>query len=120
MARILLAAHDDVMRCYLVRALSRQGHAVMAVADAHEAFGDLLPGAFDIPDRRYGFAGYWRAGTGTPRRRRDSRSKDPVPPRFLSLRPLKEGALPRLEDEALEPPFHLNRLADEIDNLLAA
>ena len=48
MARILLAAHDDVMRCYLVRALSRQGHAVMAVADAHEALGDLLPGAFDI------------------------------------------------------------------------
>ncbi len=119
MARILLAAHDDVMRCYLVRALSRQGHAVMAVADAHEAFGDLLPGAFDILIADTDLPGIGgpelarRAGAAIPGLRILFRHG-------FSAAPLKEGALPRLEDEALEPPFHLNRLADEIDNLLAA
>ena len=34
--------------------------------------------------------------------------------------PLKEGARIVLEEETLEPAFHLNRLAHVIDNLLAA
>ena len=119
MARILLAAHDDVMRCYLSRALMRQGHAVVPVADAHDALGHLLPGAFDIllcDSDMPGMGGpelARRAGGAIPGLRVLFR-------RGFSATPLKEGALPRLDDEVLEPTFHLNRLADEIDNLIAA
>jgi two-component system cell cycle response regulator CpdR len=119
MARILLAAHDDVMRCYLSRALARQGHAVVPVADAQEALGHLLPGAFNIlvcDTDMPGMGGLElarRAGAVIPGLRILFR-------RGFSATPLKEGALPRLDDEALETPFHLNRLADEIDNLIAA
>ncbi|MBC6439501.1 MAG: hypothetical protein GDA49_03635 [Rhodospirillales bacterium] len=45
--------------------------------------------------------------------------------RVLSLNgfrvlPLKECARPVFDDNVLERPFHLNRLSDEIDNLLVA
>jgi two-component system cell cycle response regulator CpdR len=119
MARILLAAHDDVMRCYLARALMRQGHAVVPVANAHDALGLLLPGAFDILVCDTDMPGMGgpelarRAGAAIPGLRILFR-------RGFSATPLKEGALPRLDKEALEAPFHLNRLANEIDNLMAA
>lgn len=119
MARILLAAHDDLMRCYLTRALTRQGHAVLAVADAHETLGHLLPGAFEVLIADADLPGIGgpelarRAGAAIPGLRILFRQG-------FSASPLKEGALPTLDDEALEPPFHLNRLSDEIDNLLAA
>jgi len=119
MARILLAAQDDVMRGYLARTLLRQGHAVSPVCSGREATHHCVPGAFDIliaEERMDDIDGpelARRAGAVVPGLRI----------LFLSgfrVLPLKEGAMPVLSDDVLDAPFHLNRLADEIDNLLAA
>lgn len=119
MARILLVAQDDALRGYLARTLLRLGHAVSPVCRGRDATAHLVPGAFDIliaQDRMDDVDGpelARRAGAAVPGLR----------VLFLSgfrVLPLKEGARPALDAEALEAPFHLNRLADEIDNLLAA
>jgi two-component system cell cycle response regulator CpdR len=119
MARILLAVQDDLLRGYLGRRLSRQGHAVTPVGASRAALGQLLPGAFDILIAQSAMEGI----DGPELARRASAAVPGLRIFFLSgfrVLPLKEGALPALEGDALEPPFHLKRLADEIDNLLAA
>ena len=119
MARILLAAQDDVLRGYLARMLLRQGHAVSPVRGGRDAVSHFVPGAFDIliaQDRMDGIDGpelARRAGAALPGLRILFLSG-------FSVLPLKEGARPMLDSEVLEAPFHLNRLAHEIDNLLAA
>ena len=119
MARILLAAQDDVLRGYLGRSLTRQGHAVTAVGAGRSAIGQLLPGAFDILIAQSAMEGI----DGPELARRASAAVPGLRVFFLAgfrVLPLKAGALPALEGDALKPAFHLNRLADEIDNLLAA
>ncbi|MBT7612023.1 MAG: response regulator [Alphaproteobacteria bacterium] len=119
MARILLAAQDDILRGYIARLLLRQGHLVSPVCGGRDAMTHLVPGAFDIliaqdcMDEVDGPELARRAGAAVPGLRI----------LFLNgfrVLPLKEGARPVLEDEVLDAPFHLNRLAAEIDNLLAA
>jgi two-component system cell cycle response regulator CpdR len=119
MARILLAIEDDAMRGYIARLLLRQGHNVSPVCNGREALTHLVPGAIEIlitQDRMSQIDGpelARRAGAAVPGLRT-------LILQGFSVLPLKEGAMPVLEDEVLETPFHLNRLAIEIDNLLAA
>ena len=119
MALILLVIEDDAMRGYIARLLLRQGHNVSPVCNGREARSHLVPGAFEIlltQDRMAQVDGpelARRAGAAVPGLRT----------LFLqgfSVLPLKEGARPVLDEDVLEAPFHLNRLAIEIDNLLAA
>ncbi len=107
------------MRGYLARKLLRQGHVVSPVCGGRDAMHHCVPGAFDIliaqeqMDEIDGPELARRAGAAVPGLR----------VLFLSgfrVLPLKEGARPVLDDDVLETAFHLNRLTDEIDNLLAA
>lgn len=119
MARILLATQDDVLRRYLGRRLARLGHAVVPVKRPRSAVGQLMPGAFDILIAQADMDGI----DGPELARRAAAAVPGLRVFFLSgfrVLPLKEGARAALDDENLEPPFHLNRLAHEIDNLLAA
>ncbi len=119
MARILLAVGDDAMRGYLARLLLRQGHAVSPVCNGRDALTHLVPGAIEIliaQDSMNPIDGpelAWRAGAAVPGLR-------VLFLKGFSVLPLKEGARPVLDDDVLEASFHLNRLAIEIDNLLAA
>ncbi len=119
MAHILLATQDDVLRGYLARSLARQGHAVMQVGQGRQVLGQLMPGAFDILIAQADMAGI----DGPELARRASAAVPGLRVFFLSgfrVMPLKMGARAVLDEEVLEPAFHLNRLAHEIDNLLAA
>jgi len=119
MARILLATQDDVLRRYLGRRLGRLGHAVVAVKRPRSALGLLMPGAFDILVAQAAMDGI----DGPELARRAAAAVPRLRIFFLNgfrVLPLREGARPVLEDESLEPAFHLNRLPREIDNLLAA
>lgn len=119
MARILLVVPDDVIRGYLAKILLRQGHAVSPMRNGRDAIAWLVPGAFRI--------------LITEARMDDidgpelARRAVAVVPGLrilfldgLGVLPLKEGARPTLAEGFLHPRFHLNRLVDEIDNLLAA
>jgi len=119
MARILLAAQDDLLRGYIARTLARQGHAVVRVERARQALGQLMPGAFDILVAQAEMAGI----DGPELARRAAAAVPGLRIFFLSgfsVLPLKEGVRPAIEDGALEAPFHLSRLGRVIDNLLAA
>jgi two-component system, cell cycle response regulator CpdR len=50
MARILVAEDEDSLRCLVARALTQQGHEVMAVTDGGEALDTIVRenGAFDL------------------------------------------------------------------------
>lgn len=48
MASVLLAEDDPSLRPYLARALRRDGHDVVAVADGALATKELAPGRFDV------------------------------------------------------------------------
>jgi two-component system cell cycle response regulator CpdR len=119
MADILLAIEDDAMRGYLARLLLRQGHTVSPVCNGRDALTHLVPGAIEIliaQDRMAKIDGPELA-------RRAAAAVPGLRVLFLkgfSVHPLKESARPVLDEEVLEAPFHLNRLAIEIDNLLAA
>ena len=119
MARILLVIEDDAMRGYIARLLLRQGHSVSPLCNGRDALTHLVPGAIEIlitQDRMFRIDGpelARRAGAAVPGLRT-------LFLKGFSVLPLKEGARPALEDDVLETPFHLNRLAIEIDNLLAA
>lgn len=119
MARILLADQDDVLRGYLSRRLTRMGHGVLAVTCPREAVGLLMPGAFDILIVQAEMDGV----DGPEFARRAAAAVPGLRIFFLEgfrVLPLKEGARTVIEDDTLEPAFHLSRLVHEIDNLLAA
>ncbi|MDA0221607.1 MAG: response regulator [Proteobacteria bacterium] len=119
MARILLADQDDVLRRYIARQLGRMGHAVVPVTCPRQAVGQLMPGAFDILIAQADMEGI----DGPEFARRAAAAVPGLRIFFLDgfrVLPLKEGARIVLEEETLEPAFHLNRLAHVIDNLLAA
>ena len=117
--RILLVTQDDVLRGYLGRSLARQGHAVVPCDRARDVLGQLMPGAFDVLIAQTAMEGI----DGPELARRAAAAVPGLRVFFLwgfRVLPLKRGARPALEAESLKAPFHLKRLADELDNLLAA
>ncbi len=119
MVRILLAAQDDPLREYLARKLFRQGHAVSPARNGREAMTYLVPGALDLLIVQVNMDGV----DGPELARRASAAVPGLRVFFLCgfrVLPLKEGARPTVSAEMLDPPFHLNRLGVEINNLLAA
>ena len=119
MARILLAEDDDSVRTFLARALRRAGHEVCDLPDGRTALAwisehpvDLLladvvmPGIDGIELAR-------RAGDMWPHLRIIFITG------FAAVALRAAESMPR-ETTVLAKPFHLRRIVDEIQRLLAA
>jgi two-component system, cell cycle response regulator CpdR len=119
MARILLAEDDDSVRVFLARALRRAGHEVCDMPDGRTALAwiaehpvDLLladvvmPGVDGIELAR-------RAGDMWPHLRIIFITG------FAAVALRAAETMPR-ETTVLAKPFHLRRIVDEIERLLAA
>ena len=119
MARILLVAQDDVLRGYLAKRLSRQGHVVSPVASGREAIAWLVPGAFRILVTEARMDDI----DGPELARRAVATVPGLRILFLDgfgVLALRQGARPVLDEASLHPRFHLSRIIGEIENLLAA
>ena len=118
MARILLAAEDALLRRYLARVLGRRGHGIWPVAAPRRALALLWPDAFDLLIAQQPMADI----DGPELARRAAAAVPGLRVLFLCgfrVLPLKQGALPAMDEAVLEPAFHLGRLAGEIDRMLA-
>jgi two-component system cell cycle response regulator CpdR len=119
MATILLAEDDEAMRSFLAGALERAGHVVVAVADGAEAMGVLESKPFDLLLADVVMPGM----DGLELARRAILQFPELRVMFITgfAAMILSGAnLPRHRAQVLSKPFHLRRLVDEVEKILAA
>jgi two-component system cell cycle response regulator CpdR len=118
-SRILLAEDDDSMRGFLVRALKKAGHDVIAFANGEEAFERLKSEPFTllltdiVMPKMDGIELARRASELDPE------LKIMFITGFAAVILNNDTAAPK-DARVLSKPFHLKDLVREVDRLLAA
>ena len=120
MARILLAEDDTAMRLFLTQCLRRAGHDVSATDDGTDAADRLEQQAFDLLLADVVMPGI----DGVELARRATRHSPDLKVMFITgfaAVALNRGDGPDgRRNIGLSKPFHLNRLVNEVREMLAA
>ena len=120
MARILLAEDDDQMRFFLTRGLQRAGHVVDAVGDGAAAFELAKTTAFDLLLADVVMPGI----DGVELAKRATRIAPDLKIVFITgfaaVALNRECGPDGRRNPGLSKPFHLNRLVNEVRQMLAA
>jgi len=121
MARILLAEDDDSMRRFLVSALERAGHEVVACADGEEGLEALSdqPKDFDLLLTDIVMPGV----DGIELARRAAETDATLKIMFITgfaAVALNPGSAAPKNAKVLSKPFHLRDLVAEVERVMAA